>query len=207
VQLNPVLNSVNRYYTDKLHRHGTTHAGVDWNSPESQLLRFDQLLKIISSKDPFSLTDYGCGYGALRDYLTRTGLPADYQGYDISAAMIEKAKDLHESVRDCTFVASDADLHPTDYAVASGIFNVKLEIETEEWEQHILQTVTRLNELGTRGFAFNVLTAYSDPDRRRPTLYYADPCRYFDYVKKTFSRNVALLHDYDLYEFTLLVRK
>ncbi|HAW53355.1 MAG TPA: SAM-dependent methyltransferase, partial [Flavobacteriales bacterium] len=47
----------------------------------------------------------------------------------------------------------------------------------------------------------------SDPDRKRPDLYYGDPCFFFDYCKRNFSRNVALLHDYNLYDFTILVRK
>jgi hypothetical protein len=41
----------------------------------------------------------------------------------------------------------------------------------------------------------------------RPDLYYADPRAIFDHCKRTFSRWVALLHDYGLYEFTILVRK
>ncbi|MGH6609130.1 MAG: class I SAM-dependent methyltransferase, partial [Burkholderiaceae bacterium] len=58
-----------------------------------------------------------------------------------------------------------------------------------------------------RGFAFNSLTVYSDPDKKRADLYYADPCALFDRCKRLYSRNVALLHDYDLYDFTILVRK
>lgn len=38
-------------------------------------------------------------------------------------------------------------------------------------------------------------------------LYYADPAELFDHCKRNYSRNVALLHDYGLYEFTVLVRK
>ena len=41
----------------------------------------------------------------------------------------------------------------------------------------------------------------------RPDLYYADPCRLFDLCKRRYAKNVALLHDYGLYEFTILVRK
>ena len=51
-----------------------------------------------------------------------------------------------------------------------------------------------------------MLTSYSDPDRMRPDLYYGDPCRLFDHCKRRYSRHVALLHDYGLYEFTILVR-
>ena len=46
-----------------------------------------------------------------------------------------------------------------------------------------------------------------DADRMQGYLYYADPCALFDRCKRCYSRNVALLHDYDLYEFTILVRK
>ncbi|MBC7939785.1 MAG: class I SAM-dependent methyltransferase, partial [Chitinophagaceae bacterium] len=37
--------------------------------------------------------------------------------------------------------------------------------------------------------------------------YYPDPLDLFDVCKRRFSRNVALLHDYGLYAFTILVRK
>ena len=30
---------------------------------------------------------------------------------------------------------------------------------------------------------------------------------FFDFCKRNFSRNVALLHDYGLYDFTIIVRK
>jgi hypothetical protein len=53
----------------------------------------------------------------------------------------------------------------------------------------------------------NCLTGYSDDDKKRDYLYYADPCRLFDLCKRRYSRQVALLHDYGLYEFTVLVRK
>ena len=65
----------------------------------------------------------------------------------------------------------------------------------------------RIDRLGNRGFAFNMLTSYSDPDRMRSDLFYGDPRHFFDHAKRTFSKQVALLHDYGLYEFTILVRR
>ncbi len=65
----------------------------------------------------------------------------------------------------------------------------------------------KMNRLSARGFSVNFLTKYSDADHMRPHLYYADPCYLFDYCKRNFSRNVALLHDYEVYDFTLIVRK
>ena len=43
-------------------------------------------------------------------------------------------------------------------------------------------------------------------DRMRDDLYYADPGFVFDHCKRRYSRHVALLHDYGLWEFTVLVR-
>jgi hypothetical protein len=40
----------------------------------------------------------------------------------------------------------------------------------------------------------------------RADLYYADPAFYVDQCLSRFSRHVTLLHDYPLYEFTVLVR-
>ena len=64
-----------------------------------------------------------------------------------------------------------------------------------------------LDGKSSRGFAFNCLTSYSDADKMRDDLYYADPCKLFDRCKRRYSRRVALLHDYGLWEFTILVRK
>ena len=64
-----ILDPVQHYYDQKIQAHGATHRGVDWNSPESQRLRFIQLLKVIELSQPFTINDYGCGYGALAAYL------------------------------------------------------------------------------------------------------------------------------------------
>lgn len=198
-----MLDAVQRYYSEKVVEHGPTAKGVDWNDTVSQELRFDQLLKVVDVSSPFSVNDYGCGYGALADHLAQRGHDFTYTGYDISDEMLERARSLHRH----RFLGRDDELEPADYTVASGIFNVKLGAPVEEWEAHVFQTLTRLDELSTRGFAFNLLTSYSDAERMRDDLYYADPRAVFDHCKRTFSRWVALLHDYGLYEFTMLVRK
>ena len=94
-----------------------------------------------------------------------------------------------------------------DYAVASGIFNVAPDQERAAWEQHIVDTLDAMHVATKRGFAFNCLTTYSDAEYCRPHLYYGDPCFFFDHCKRRYSRQVALLHDYGLYEFTIIVRK
>jgi len=202
-----ILEETRRYYSDKIVTYGATARGVDCNSPESQELRFEQLLKVCDHTATFSMNDYGCGYGALVEYMTRRGLRFEYRGFDISDQMIAQARELHRGFNHCKFFTDESLLTMADYTVASCIFNVRLQIGDEEWEEYVLHTVERIAQLSEKGFAFNMLTKYSDPDRMRPDLYYADPCFVFDHCKTRLSKQVALLHDYGLYDFTILVRK
>jgi len=202
-----IVKKVDRYYSDKIITYGTTPQGVDWSSPESQFLRFEQLLKVCADKNHFSINDYGCGYGALLDYMNSQNYQFSYFGYDISTLMLNEANKRYHNSSNVVFCNRQSDLPVSDYTVASGIFNVKQDIQIDEWEKYILSVLNDLFQLSHIGFAFNILTKYSDADKMRSDLYYADPCFLFDYCKKNFSRNVAILHDYNLYEFTVIVRK
>lgn len=204
---NEILKEVSDYYSAKLAEHGDSPRGVDWNGEESQILRFEQLTKIIQQVAGFSVNDYGCGYGALLDYLSDKYGNYQYYGCDISSNMINAAKAKHRDIPTARFYVAAAPEGISDYGVASGVFNVRLGRTDAEWKQYVEQTLDALDRSSRCGFAFNCLTSYSDTDKMRDYLYYADPLELFDYCKKKYSRNVALLHDYDLYEFTILVRK
>ncbi len=202
-----ILHKVGQYYTQKIIEKGPVPQGVDWNSAESQQVRFEQLLSICARDESFSLLDYGCGYGALLDHMKQAGLCAHYTGYDISRTMIHHARRLHEDGGEGLFTHEETSLGAYDYVAASGIFNVCLDTPKEVWKAYVLETVDKMARRGRKGFAFNILTSYSDPEYRREDLFYADPCFFFDYCKTHYSKWVSLLHDYRLYEFTILVRK
>lgn len=203
-----MLAPIAEYYSEKLKRHGMTARGVDWNGEESQELRFEQLIKLIGGTGYFSLNDLGCGYGALLSFLKARFRDFGYCGFDISTDMIAAANRFHASrAGQARFTVARKPEGLADYGVASGIFNVRVGRSDGVWSDYLIATLDMLNQYSRRGFAFNCLTAYSDPEKMRPDLYYADPCRLFDHCKRTYSRDVALLHDYGLYEFTILVRK
>lgn len=203
----PLLEEVAAYYTGKLALHGSTPQGVDWNGEAGQWLRFHQLAKLIDGDRPFSINDLGCGYGALFDFLRQHHPQAVYTGIDISAAMIEAARQRHAGQAQARFICAGEADQVADYAVTSGIFNVRFERTAAEWQAYFEATLDNLDRTSRLGFAFNCLTSYADADKMKPNLYYADPCLLFGLCKRKYSRNVALLHDYGLYEFTLLVRK
>lgn len=203
----PLLDEIATYFANTLAEHGDTPRGVDWNGEESQKLRFLQLCKIIDPEKPgFSVNDLGCGYGALLNYLREKHAACTYLGVDVSHEMIKVAEQRHATERARFITAAEPD-EVADYGLASGIFNVRLGRSDAEWFDHLQATLDVLDRTSRLGFAFNCLTVYSDEDKKRDYLYYADPCRLFDVCKRRYSRQVALLHDYGLYDFTILVRK
>ena len=203
--MNSIYKNINSYYTKKIITHGTTPKGVDWNGEQSQILRFKQLSKIIK-KDNFTIADIGCGYGKYVEYLQNNFQNFDYTGYDLSQEMIQNA---NKDYKDMNFmhIKNMSDIVVSDYSIASGIFSVKMKHSNSEWLAYILKTLAKINEKTTNGFSFNMLTKYSEKEFMKDNLYYADPLFIFDYCKKNFAKNIRLMHDYDLYEFTILVKK
>lgn len=203
-----ILKSVAEYYSSRIAENGATPCGVDWKDERAQKVRFDKLLSVIEPREErHRLVELGCGYGALWEHASIQGLDLDYEGLDISQEMIAAARKRFGERPGLRFTLGKAPTTLGDYCVASGVFNVKLDIPREDWERYVLSVIADLDRYSLRGFGFNCLTSYSDEDKRSPRLYYGDPCFYFDLCKRCYGFNVTLLHDYDMYDFTILVRK
>ena len=200
---------LNDYFSKKLEMFGATPQGVDYNGPQAQERRFEQLAKVIDPSQPFTVIDYGSGYGALFDFLQRKGWRFQYYGIDLIDKMVRAGRAAHQDVPNAHFTTREDEVPVADYLIAGAIFNIKLDATYEDWQAFVVSTLHSMNALCSQGFSFNMLTKYSDADRmaQRPDLFYGDPLYFFDLCKRNFSRNVALLHDYDLYDFTILVRK
>lgn len=195
---------VAEYYSQKVTTFGTTAKGADWKDENSQNLRFEQLLKVLDDERQFSLNDLGCGYGAIFRYRDMPQRFSRYYGYDISEDMLARARLFIKDNR-AEFINSDVITKEADYSVASGTFNVKLDNDIKSWEEFLFNSLRNMNEKSLKGFSFNCMTTYVD--FKVEHLYYADPLFFFDYCKKNFSRYVTLIHDYKLYEWTILVKK
>lgn len=209
MSLDDTQRKLGEYFSRKLEEFGATPKGVDYNGPEAQERRFEQLVKIIHPARPFTVIDYGCGYGAMFDFLNEKGWQFEYYGVDVIERMVMTARANHTGFANAHFTNDERELPRADYLVAGSIFNIKLETPYEDWQEFVVKSLRQINDLSSDSFAFNMLTKYSDADRmaQRPDLFYGDPLFFFDLCKREFSRNVALLHDYGLYDFTILVRK
>lgn len=202
------------YYTARLRRHGATPQGVDWDSEMSQRLRFVQLLKVVRDwSQPLSLHDLGCGYGALLAHLAdrHPGAIVHYMGTDVSAEMIARARRRRHprgAPRPRRFAVATATLPVSDYSVASGIFNVKLETPAAAWEQHVASTLSRMRSASRKGFAVNFMSPQALALRpgAAANLYGAPATQWTAYCRDVLACEVELVADYGLPEFTLLVR-
>lgn len=202
-------NDNNKFYQDNLQQYGSTAKGVGWKNEEAQQVRFNQLFKLVISKETFSINDLGCGVADFASFLLDKKATFIYRGYDLMPEMIQLAKDKFIDNKRVLLqtISNPTEMNQADYTIASGIFNIRFATSDEAWLRQILDTMTVMYGKSNLGLAFNVLSIYSDPEFRKSELFYADPLYLFDFCKRTFSRNVALLHDYGQYDFTIIVRK
>ena len=206
--MDATLDKISNLYSGNLSRHGGDSKAVGWATADSHELRFEKLTQLIPDMDSsFSVNDYGCGYGAHLEYLIQKQYSVStYNGYDLSEEMLIQSGDRLKGFEgDLNLINSSKISLPADFTFVSGTFNVRFESSDKEWRNFIEDTLAMISEFSNLGFSFNLLSKYVDWEE--PHLFYGDPCYWFDYCKKNFSRQVSLLHDYPLYEWTILVRK
>lgn len=203
------LAQVAHYYGERLRRFGATPLGVDWPSRPNQELRLVQLLKLCDFSAPRSLNDVGCGYGALRGFLSRRHRRAqvDYLGTDVSQAMVAAARRRWRHRADCAFEVADGTTRLADYSVASGIFNVKLDCPLPEWEVLVARTLDRLQRHSRLGWAVNFIVPPAPGQASPPELYRPPVERWLAHLaQRQPACDVTVLRGYGLPEVTLLAR-
>lgn len=202
------LKKVEGLYSSNVTNLGVGPKAVGWNTAEAQDLRFAKLSTIVQGDDNYTVNDYGCGYGAHLLYLTETmgHKVSAYNGYDISTDMLDAAKNNLSSYEgDLNLIESSDITKPADYTFISGTFNVRFEADNDIWENLIREKLAQAFAMSNKAMSFNLMTSYVDWEESH--LYYGDPCVWFDYCKKNLSKNVSLLHDYPLWEWTITVTK
>lgn len=201
-------HKITDHYKHCIDQFGSSPKGVSWKDDQAQWIRFEQIARVIT-REEFTINDFGCGTGRLYEFLKTKNYRPHYYGYDIMDEMISLSQKnlLPNSNVTLLKIESASEMIESDYSAVSGTFNLKFDATETEWLEYVENTLITINNKSRLGFAFNLLTSYSDKELMRPHLYYADPLHFFDFCKRAFSKNVALLHDYDQYDFTIIVRK
>jgi SAM-dependent methyltransferase len=198
---------IERYYSAQVARYGATPLGVDWSCVATQQLRFVQLLKICDFSVPRSIDDLGCGYGALLDFISERQPAAqlDYLGIDLSSAMIRRARRRHRGRPRRRFTVGGASPRIADYAIASGVMNVKLDHSREIWEAYLAQILRGMHHASRRGFAVNFM-AEVPAGQATAQLYRTGPDKWLRYCRDALGCAVEVVSGYGMREFTLLAR-
>lgn len=206
--LGGVYTGIEAYYAAKLARYGAIPPGVDWSCEATQRLRFVQLLKLCAFDAPFSLNDVGCGYGALSVFMAERypDCQVDYLGIDIAPSMVRRARRRHRGEPNVRFAVGRSIPRQADYAVASGIMNVKLDQPLDLWEFFVRTTLVDMHRTSRLGFAVNFM-ASPTPDAPPGQLYCPAPETWIRFCQETLGCSVAVLSDYGMREYTLHVRR
>lgn len=198
-------------FAHSIAEYGTQPHGVFWRSRDGQHLRFDILLGIMELSDlekpGATFNDFGCGYGALFKHIQNMPFMQGgrYVGYDICEEMVIAAR-RHASDPRASFIQSMVATREADYSIVSGTFNMRIDIDDAAWLEIVKASLSQIWSKTRKGLAFNMLSNY-DKSNRQVDLYYADPCVFFDFCMRQLGRNVTLLHDYPLKEWTIFVRR
>ena len=131
--LTPALQAYERRFS----QHGPTAEGVFWKNQHWQYKRYATLENIFdeyAEQGGITIHDFGCGYGALFDYLSNKPVMIDsyYTGTDMCQGMIDIAKNRPFDPR-ATFLCDVEARQVTDYTIVSGTFNMHVNADLEKW--------------------------------------------------------------------------
>jgi len=201
------LRPVRETYEEKIERLGKDAVSVGHGDPDKQLLRYRKLTYAFRrASTPISVNDYGSGYGGFYRYLDQhTDIDlGTYNCYDISEKMLDEARETIES-EDARFHNDDEITTEADVSIACMTFHDSHDNSNEEWNQYMKDAIENMYEMSTSAIGFTALTTYVDYEK--DNLYYADPREFFHFCKSNLSDDVTLLHDYGLYEWTIVAFK
>lgn len=208
------------YYESLLTEHGENYKALDWNSPESQKLRFEvmeDLFKVANKDKGFSILDVGCGFGDFYAYLKLKKYKCSYTGVDISPKILEVAKKRHPDARFSILdILNDPIRDKFDYVVESGIFNIRTSEETSHLE-HVKSMLLRMFELCKIGVGANFLSmavalrmssvyGIKEENLNKNQYYYFKPEQIVSFIN-FISGRYMLMHDYHPAEFTVFILK
>ncbi|NQV43732.1 MAG: hypothetical protein HQ501_02425 [Rhodospirillales bacterium] len=197
-------------YRRRFQNYGAAPQGVFWSNPDTVKKRFEILCRVFDPEDiargESSITDLGCGYGALYDFLNDHPVirGGEYRGYDICEPLLDACKVRIKDPR-ASFHLNMQATRPADYSIVSGTFNLKLHATDADWLNYVQISLLSLWQQTDNALAFNML---DDTDTEpQEGLYFANLQAFEAFCRNNLSENVTVITDYGLSDFTILVRR
>ena len=190
-------------YQQAFIEHGDVPAGVLWPRGR-QHLRFDALTKHFP-RDGFSVLDYGCGLGHLKDYLDERYSCYQYYGADLVPEFIKALSEKHPNVN-TSLVHSYEDISiSVDHVVISGTFNIIADGNRASYIEKVKAALLHLFSLTRVSLAVNFMT--DRVDYIQPHALHMNAGDIVSFARSHLSPRLILDESYMPYEFTLVVLK
>ena len=205
-----LLEAVTNAYERRFNQFGNDARGVFWQNKEYQFKRFEILSRIFDTENnnqDIVIHDFGCGYGALFDYLADKPIMknAHYIGTDMSSRMITAARQKIKDPR-AEFQRNLVAVNVADYTLVSGTFNMHLGQDQKEWGAYIKECLIQLWSKTRVGLAFNMLR--DNAPNTYDGLFYINGYDLFDFCTTHMSSNVVIQNDSPLLpDWTFYLRK
>jgi hypothetical protein len=206
----PTYLPVANWYAQALEAHGVTPQGSGWNTQDGVDTHYESCLGIVEHHVPKpSLLDFGCGPLGLVEYIQRKHSPlsyfCDYYGVDILQpaidAGIERYPDLADRLTCVDILTTEwRPSRPVDYAIANGVFTLRLGVDHDDMWQFVQACVSKLFSWSRYGVAFNVGSGHVDYESGQWFHIRFDDMA--DFIVR-YTRCFAFLNDYTPYGYTV----
>jgi SAM-dependent methyltransferase len=188
-------------YREAFRQHGNSPASLFWPKGR-QPTRFTALTRHFQN-EPRSVLDYGCGLAHLKPFLAERFPALDYHGADIVPEFIDENRRRYP---DATFllVKGPADIVATyDYAVMSGVFNLRYDCSESEHRSIIRDSLRHLFKHVRVAMSVDFMT--DQVDYQQDGAYHQNVMELYQFARDELSRRIVIDQSYMPYEFCMTV--
>lgn len=188
------------FYKIAYKKHGMSARGVNWNSRNSQHIRFAVIASMLKNEySTCSVADAGCGFGDLYFFLEEKKLlPKHYIGIDTLQHFINISQKRLKDSPYCTLTCRDIlkDKLPfADWYIASGSLNILSDFDTWLFLEKMLF-------YSKKGIVFNILKG----SRKSENFNYKTPQEMKIFAKRK-NLEIELIEDYLENDMTVKITK
>ena len=200
-----INNQINKIYLKNYKQNGTTPKSMFWNSSFNQIKRFEELIDFLlvieGTNKKISISDVGCGYGALYKFLKQNNKYKNivYSGVDINKKFIEDCKKIYKNIN---FSVSSYPPEKVNYCLMSGTYNLTKVNNVMVWEKYVINNILECLNNVDHGVILNLQC-----DKKtviRNNIFYCEPSRILNliqvhgfeikyYRSKYFNRDVIFI--------------
>ena len=196
--MEPNFESVlSKIYYKRFIKYGANPKGSFWISKTRQDIRFkiiiDEICKINKTKT-IDLSDVGCGYGALVNYIKSSKIrkSVEYSGYDISEGLINQC---NQEFRDhwVDFSVGTCPNITRQYCVMSGTYNMAATVNIGHWEEYVLRSLFKCWQKTSKAMVFNLQVAKKTKITRE-MIFYAEIDRILNFCVLSLGSTKLVTH-------------